>query len=136
MKIIYSTDDCGYPLCIKINDLVLKRVKEIQNQILKLSIKNNEGMHCTKTIPELFKISEHVKQGVKPYLEINSNNVSICLPGYESCELLTDYENLLELPDIWFSSQFIHYFKTKSNKEFKRCIKKIPKEHLKILNKK
>ena len=145
MKTIYSEDDCGYPLCIKISDKILKRLKIIQNEILKPSLQDDEHVKCSKTLfnSESFKISTHIKTGCRPYLEIRKDNISLYLSGYEDSKDLIDFKNFLKLPNIFFSDQFVSQYNLlhdKNNfvhneKHFKSCLKKIPKNHIKILKK-
>lgn len=135
MKIIYSVDDCGYPICIKISNTVLKRVEEIQSTIKDLAVQKNESLYCTKFVPELFKISEHTKSGLKPYIEISSNFISLYLSGHEGQTELLEFKNLFEIPNIYFIDQFVYYCVIMQDYRFKKIFKFIPAKHIKILKK-
>jgi hypothetical protein len=137
MKVIYSTDDCGDPICIKISNTTLKRIKEIQKILLDLSVKKDEYAYYTKRVNESFKLSTHTLNGGKPCLKIYSGCVWLCLAGWESVDTIIDDNDLFELPDVYFSGQFIFNSLKKDGityeKKFSKAYQKMSEEHLKLL---
>lgn len=105
---VYGTDDCGSPVCVRIQNNVIDRIKVLQIMLQAMPLKDNEhGEFNIGFETEMLGITSHQNHW---WFSINKDAVWINMMGYEceenicGCEDL-DFENL---PEIYFSDWFLY----------------------------